>query len=350
MIHLLYGKDSYQVSSALSSIKNALAVADTDKMLASNTTVLDGRGLTPDELLAHATAVPFLAADRLVVVDGLLRALGEVKRGRAKKKSDADDPLEPWRRAAALLGDPATMPETTTLVFVEAELAKTNAAFTIFAPVAKTVEFNPLSGTELVAWVKNTAKREKIKLTEGAAKSLVDLIGGDLWALSNELKKLDTYAAGEAVGEVAVAELVSAAHETKFWDVADAVIAGNERKALTSLRRLLVDGYPPQVITSMIVKQYRQLLLVKDLRERRVARDETARASGVPAFKLDDVSAVAQRYSWPRLREAYGKLLESDLSVKRGLQDDESALQLLIHELCAMRPASAARPLAPSRS
>ena len=348
MIHLLYGKDSYQVSSALSSIRNALAVAD--DMIASNTTVLEGRNLTPDELLAHATAVPFLAANRLVIVDGLLRALGEVKRGRAKKKSDADDPLEPWRRAAALLGDPATMPETTTLVFVEAELAKSNAAFTIFAPIAKTVEYNPLSGAELVAWVRNTAKREKIKLTDGAAKSLVDLIGSDLWALSNELKKLDAYGGGEAVGEAAVAELVPAAHETKFWDVADAVIAGDERTALTSLRRLLVDGYPPQVITSMIVRQYRQLLLVKDLRDRRVGRDETARASGVPGFKLDAVSAMAQRYSWPRLRAAYGKLLESDLSVKRGLQDDESALQLLIHELCAMRPASGARPMAPSRA
>lgn len=348
MIHLLYGKDPYQVSSALSSIRNALAVAD--DMIASNTTVLEGRTLVPGELLAHATAVPFLAPARLVIVDGLLRALGEVKRGRAKRKSDADDPLASWRDAAALLGDPATMPETTTLVFVEAELAKTNAAFTIFAPIAKTVEFNQLSGTELVAWVKNTAKREKIKLTEGAAKSLVDLIGGDLWALSNELKKLDTYAAGEAVGEAAVAELVPAAHETKFWDVADAVIAGDERKALTSLRRLLIDGYPPQVITSMIVKQYRQLLVVKDLRDRRIGRDETARASGVPGFKVDAVSAMAQRYSWPRLREAYAKLLESDLSVKRGLQDDESALQLLIHELCAMRPASGARPTVPSRA
>jgi DNA polymerase-3 subunit delta len=348
VIHLLYGKDSYQVSSALSSIRNALGVAD--DMIASNTTVLEGRNLVPDELLAHATAVPFLAANRLVIVDGLLRALGEVKRGRAKKKSDVDDPLAGWRQAATVLADPATMPETTTLVFVEAELAKSNAAFTIFAPLAKTVEFNPLSGNELAAWVKNTAKREKIKLTEGAAKSLVDLIGGDLWALSNELKKLDTYAAGEAVGEAAVAELVPAAHETKFWDVADAVIAGDERRALTSLRRLLVDGYPPQVIMSMIVKQYRQLLLVKDLRDRRVGRDETARASGVPGFKLDAVSATAQRYSWPRLREAYGKLIESDLSVKRGLQDDESALQLLIHELCAMRPASGARPLASPRA
>jgi DNA polymerase-3 subunit delta len=139
--------------------------------------------------------------------------------------------------------------------------------------------------------------------------------------------------------------LVSAAHDEKLWDVAEAVVAGNERKALTSMRRLLTDGYPLPVIMSMVVRQYRQLLLVKDLRDRRASRDETLRASGVPGFKLDDVSRTAQRYSWPLLREAYAKLLDADLSIKRGLQDDESALQLLIHELCAMRPVAPARPV-----
>ena len=114
--------------------------------------------------------------------------------------------------------------------------------------------------------------------------------------------------------------------------------------ALTSLRRLLVDGIPSQVITSMIVRQYRQLLLVKDMRDRRVGREEMARVSGVPSFKLGEVSARAGHYSWPLLGEAYNRLLSSDLSVKRGLQDDESALQLLIHELCALRPAAARSP------
>ena len=116
MIHLLYGKDSYRVRRALASIRDALA--DPDDMLSSNTTVLDGGTVTPGELLAHATATPFLAANRLVVVEGLLQAVGGIKRGaRASKKPDPDDPLAPWRSAAAQLKDPQTMPATTTLVF-----------------------------------------------------------------------------------------------------------------------------------------------------------------------------------------------------------------------------------------
>ena len=37
---------------------------------------LDGRQVTPQELQAHATSVPFLSANRLVIVEGLLQALG----------------------------------------------------------------------------------------------------------------------------------------------------------------------------------------------------------------------------------------------------------------------------------
>jgi DNA polymerase-3 subunit delta len=341
VIHLLYGKDDYQVRKALAAIREDLAAED--DMLATNTTVLEGRGLSPDELLSHAMAMPFLSANRLVIVEGLLRALGEVRGGRRKKKGDGEDPLESWRQAAARLSDPATMPPTTTLVLVEGELGKTNAAFPIFAPIAYTTEYGPLPPGELSSWLKSTAKAKKLKLTEGAVQSLANLIGGDLWALDNELDKIAAYAGGETADEKMVGELVSAARETKVWELSDAVVAGNERKALTSLGRLLIAGEAPQLLLFMIARQYRQLLVLKDLRERRVAREEMQRVSGVPGFKLNEAGALAGRYEWSVLKQAYVRILEADLSVKRGLQDDESALQLLVHELCALAPRTGAR-------
>jgi DNA polymerase-3 subunit delta len=340
-MHLIFGKDNYQVRRALAAIRDALRAGD--DMLESNTSVLDGRGLTPQELLAHATAMPFLASNRLVIVEGLLAAVGQAKGGRRKKKADPDDPLEAWRQAAAQLADKAAVPESTTVVFVEGELKKENAAFTIFAPLARTVEYAPLGGAELQKWITAQAKERKLKLSPGAAQTLAGLVGGDLWALANDLDKLAAHAGGEAVDELAVADLVSGGHNSKVWDLTDALVAGDERKALTVLQRLLVDGEPPPLLSSVVARQYRQLVMVKDMRERRAAPDEVARASGVPAFRVNAVGAIAARYSWPMLRAAYQRLLDADLSVKRGLQDDESALQLLVHDLCALAP-KAGRP------
>jgi DNA polymerase III delta subunit len=346
VIHLFHGADDYQVRKAVAAIRDRLASGD--DMLATNTTVLDGRGLTPAELLAHATAVPFLSASRLVIVEGLIEALGETKGGRRKKKSDADDPLEPWKAAAGQLSDQASMPETTTLIFVEGALLKTNPAFPIFAPISRTVECAPLEKGKIAGWIKDVAKEKGVKLADGVPERLAVLVGADLWALDRELEKLAAYANGETIDLATLVDLVSDARDTKAWDLTDAVLAGNEKKAVTALQRMLTAGDAPQMLLVMVGRQYRQLALLKDSRERRLPHEEAQRVSGVPPFKLNEVGALADRYRWPALRRAYRHVLEADLSVKRGLQDDESSLQLLVHELCAMAPGRAApqRPAA----
>jgi DNA polymerase-3 subunit delta len=340
VIYLLYGADDYRSRQALRDIRDKLR-AD-DDMLDSNTTVLEGKGLAPAELLAHVTAIPFLASHRLVIVEGLLEAIGEARRGRSSRKA-ADDPLQPWREAATTLADPAAIPESTTLVLIEGSIAKNNAAFPVFAPIARTVEFAALAKDELPAWIEAQARAKGVKLAPRAMASLAQLVGPDLWTLENELDKLAVYADGETVEPETVALLVSAAQEARIWDLTDALVAGDERKALAAMRLLLAEGEPPQRALFMVARQYRQLVLVKDMRERGVRQDEVARAAGVPAFRLSAVGAIASRFSWPLLRDAYSRILDADLSVKRGLSEDEPALQLLVHELCAMAPTGALR-------
>src|SRR5581483_4202924 len=74
---------------------------------------------------------------------------------------------------------------------------------------------------------------------------------------------------------------------------------------------------------------------------RMASRDAIAKATGTPDWKTEDLIKLAKRWSWPALRRAYALMLEADLNVKRGLQDDASALQLLVHELARLAPAAA---------
>jgi DNA polymerase-3 subunit delta len=163
--------------------------------------------------------------------------------------------------------------------------------------------------------------------------------------MRTELEKLRDYAGGEAVEADTVSELVTNAQDAKVWDLTDAIVEANERKALRSLARLLDEGQPPQMLLFMVARAYRQLVLVKDLRDRRVRRDEIQEVSGVQKFKMDSALNIAGRSTWDGLRRAYQRILEADLSVKRGLVSDEAALQMLVHDLCAMAPRSGgARP------
>ena len=342
MIHLIYGADSYRVRRALDAIRAALSTpAD---MMASNSSVLDGAQITPGEVLAHATAVPFLAEDRLVVIEGLLRAVGGSGQGRRKKTTSGDDPLAPWRDLAARLGDPAAMPASTTLVLVEGEITRGNAAFPIFAPISRSQEFKPLVKEELTAWVRDEAKQRGIELSGGATALMAQTVGSDLWAMSNELDKLGAYAAGQHVDEDAVRAVAAAAGETKVWTFTDAIIAGDDRAALTALRNLLIEGDAPQRLLFIVAAEYRRIAIVKDMVDRREPRSAISRIVNSPRdFVVDKAVRNAGRFSWDAIERAYALLLDADLSVKRGLQDDESSLQLLVHELCDLAPRAAPR-------
>jgi DNA polymerase-3 subunit delta len=340
VILLFHGKDSFRTRQAVREVRERLRAAD--DMLDSNTTTLDGAGLTPQELLAHATAVPFLAANRLVIVEGLLKSLGSERGGGRRKKGD-DDPLEPWRAAAATLGDKSAIPGSTTLIFAEGNLLNdrnqmTNKAFPIFAPVARVTEFDELKSGDLAAWIGERAKENNVTLAARSLPALAQLIGPDLSAIENELQKLAAYADGAVVEPEMVSEIVSAARETKIWDLTDAIVVGDERKALRTMRQLLTEDQPAPVLMFMIVRQFRQLVTVKDMRERGARPDDIQKASGVPSFRLAAVGNIASSFSWPLLRAAYGRLLEADLSVKRGLSGDEAALQLVVQELCSLAP------------
>ncbi len=345
MIYLLHGKDDYRIRESLNDIRDPLRSEPGE--LEANTATLDGRGLGPQELLGNAMAIPFLAPQRVVIVEGLLKAISEVK-GARRKKPSPDDPLEPWRRAAEQLGDKAAMPETTILVFIEGDITNKNAAFTIFAPIARVIDHPGLSRGEIAPWIDATAKKKKVKLAPGAVTALARLIGPDLWMLDTEIEKLGVYAGGVTVDADMVAEVTSGAQDTKAWDFTDALMEGRESRALDTMRAIQAEGGAAQMLLVMVGRQYRQLVMVKDMRGRRASKAEIERVSGVKSFKTDAVAGTASHYSWPALRAAYARVLAADLSVKRGESDDATALQLLVHDLCAMsararRPAAAAR-------
>jgi DNA polymerase-3 subunit delta len=341
VIHLIFGKDNFRARRRLNEIRQSM-VDDSlaGDMFESNTSVLEGRTLQPGELVSHATAVPFLGSARLVIVEGLVAHLASERRGRAKKGDD--DPLAPWRAAAAQLGDASVVPPTTTLIFFEGHLAKNTAAYGMISKIAKVEEFDLLTGrddkAELGDWVNALADEAGARLSGRAAVSLMQLSGGDLWAVKNEIDKLVAYTGGGEVDTDAIDEAGSMAQETKVWNLTDAIVAGNERTALAALEQLLSDGEPVQLLQFMVVREYRQIAVVKDLNERGTRRDEMLRVAGIPPFRLEPLTRSASRYSWVTLHAAYARMLEADLSVKRGLTGDREALQLLVHDLCAMAP------------
>ena len=327
MFHILYGGDDFSARESLAEIKGALG---DEGMLATNTTVLQGGNTTPGELIAICNTIPFLAPNRLVIVEGLLGLFEQQGKGKSSPKTKNSG----WIALKECVGQ---MPVSTVLVLIDGKLKKSNSLLSQLASQAKVKEFTPLRGDQLSNWIQDRAKMCEGKISPSAARLLANLIGSNLWLLSSEIEKLCLYALGRTVDENDVKSLVSNVREFSVFDMVDAILERRSATATRLLHKLEDEGMAPPYLLFMITRQFRLVIQAKDLLQQRCKVDEIKRALGIDHdFVLRKTLEQAQKHSMKRLETIYNKLLDTDISIKTGkLKGDkgELALDLLISEL-----------------
>src|SRR5881409_3408489 len=94
MIYILYGSDSFSRAEALRAVKAEL---DEDGMLSANTTRLDARQASPQDVFATCDTLSMFGGRRLVIVEGALGpAAGRTGRPSKRKQAEAEVERSPW--------------------------------------------------------------------------------------------------------------------------------------------------------------------------------------------------------------------------------------------------------------
>ena len=340
MIYILYGEDDFSLQQALGEIKDDL---DDSQALSISTSVLDGQHLSLKELEDNCNSVPFLSSHRLVVVNGLLERF-EPKRDkprRSKGKVGAKKELKEWEALASYI---KRMPEATILVLIDGKIFDHNPLLKELSPSAKVRVFPLLRGNNLKTWIQRQVSNEGGNITREAANLLAELIGGNLWAMNNEIQKLVLYTQGRPIGEDDVGQLVSYAQEANIFALVDAIIEGQIKVSRGILHRLYQGGASPTYILTMIARQFRLISLARDLglgRPRQELRDKLGLMSN---YGLDKTLSHAKLYDFDRIRQSYDKLLEADLAIKTGKYNAQLTLELLVSDLCQASGVDAKHP------
>ena len=336
MLHVFFGKDSFSLRERLDELRSSL---DDDGMLASNTVVLDGRRTSLAEVTAACDTAPFLAAHRLVIVEGLLARLAGAGRGRRGGRGPSAETAA-WLPLADYVD---RLPPSTDLVLMDAEVQGENPLRDALKGKGEVREFRPLVQRAVPNWIQSRARSLGLTLTRDAVRLLADFVGNDLWTLAGELEKLSVYASGRAVGEEEVRALVTAVRETSVFPLVDAIVEGRPAVAVRLLRQVLCQESSVPYILAMIQRQLRHLALAGEMMNAGASSRRIGEVLRLPDFALDRLLGQAPRYPPQRLRTAFRRLLEADLQIKRGIYHDELALELLVHDLAeAPRPMAAA--------
>ena len=331
--HVIYG-DSFLAPRRLAALE---ADSIPDGVLEANRHRYQGNQIQPGELLSVVNALPFMDSHRLVVVEGLL-ASAEPRGGRrrsTRRESAAESAAGQWQAVAEAVPG---MPPTTILVFADGPLTAANPLLRALRPVCQVEELTAPNGEALARWIKETVEVKGAAISPAAIRSLMDLVGRDLWTLDQELEKLSLYATGREITQTDVQAMVAQVREASIFAAVDAMIDGRPAVALRLLRQLREDGCEAPYIIGMVERQLRLLALARDSLDKGVPVPEIGSRLGVSSdFVIRKTLDQARRHHWGDIVSRYDRLLETDLAIKQGQLEPELALELLVGEQASTR-------------
>ncbi len=330
MLLILLGEDDFSKGQELDGIRRDLGDLD---MLAANTVTLEGRQVTPDELRSVCLTLPFLAEKRLVIITGLLDRF-ENSRGNGRRRRNQVEPgqTDECKTFADCI---AQVPDSTVLVLIDTRVRSSNPLLSAISGGARVKTFPVLKGDRLRQWIRRRVATEGGSITLEAAEILAELVGGDLWLMDNEVKKLVLYTSGRRIEASDVGLVTSHGQEANVFTMVDAIFEFKARVAEQLLSQLLQRGAAPAYLMTMLSRQIQLIIRAKEMLSQRQKEAEIQYRLGLSAeFALRRTLAQATRFSSKRLQAIYHKLLETDLAIKTGKRDAEMALTILVAELC----------------
>ena len=330
-LSLLYGEDEFSICERLEHIKRQLG---NQNDVAFNISEFDGVRLNMAELGAVCHTMPFLSERRIVIVHN---AVGQAPSGRESQVRNGDVLSD---LTAAL----SELSRTCSLVLVEsrAKFAGNGRRIAKLLRAVKDIEgasiahYSVPKGDQLVAWIVRRVRGNGGEITHAAASGLALRHEGSLRYLHNEIVKLLSFV-GEArpvsVGDVDL--LTGAPSGSNIFRLVDALAQRNGKLATAQMCYLLdQERQEPLQVFAMIVRQYRLLLLTKELLGNGSQQGDVQRRLGLPQFVAAKIISQCGGYRLRSLETIYRSLLALDIAMKSGA-DRKTSLNLLVCRLVA---------------
>jgi DNA polymerase-3 subunit delta len=315
---LLFGNDELAITRRLAEFAGGFADATSAEM---NMARLEARAVSENDLNNAVNAMPFLAKQRLVT---LATPSARYTTPEARKK---------------FLSFLEAVPPTTRLVLHELiEPKEAERHWLVKWAGRKGVTSETLMlprPKDMAGWIVNEAKRQGGGMDPKAAGRLAEMAGTDTRQAAQEIAKLLAFvdwARPVKVEDVEAVSLVTA--DPDIFAMVDALAAGDGRTSQRLLHRL-IENDDPFSVWGMVVRQFRLLLLAREVIEAHGGQNEVSQALGVHPFVAEKVTGQARRFSLPALEAIYHQLLEIDEAAKTGQMTLDLALDTLVVELTA---------------
>ena len=228
--------------------------------------------------------------------------------------------------------------DSTVMIFVADDLDKRKKLTRSLLATCAMVEFPAVKDAEAKAWARTRLKELKTAADDRVLTEIVRLVGTNLQTLYSELDKLAAAAVEtHQITMELVGELIDRSRELSNFDLGDQLVAGDRKRALETLHRLLEDDVAPVMLLGLIAGNYHRLALAKELLTRG-KRDEVYRLIYGPPAKRDAFMNTLQRSDATKITRGIKLIADADLAIKTsqggsGPQGARLQLEMLVIQL-----------------
>ncbi|MFH0912393.1 MAG: DNA polymerase III subunit delta [Patescibacteria group bacterium] len=310
MIHLLYGPNDFQVRERIQQIFAEQKKLHPDLVL----TRLPDEKTSLAQLQQALIGQSLLFSHRFIVGHNLLTGSGDdVRKGLAR-----------WLGGIA--------PELT-LVLVEVELPPRKSEWTINLRQWQVEACLQLNATEIRDWLECQTTRRGVKMNMAMKQFLIANFGDDQWRLSQELDKLCLWSHEGVIDPDILEQVVVPNLPDNIFRAVDALAHKDLKAANRAINIQLAVGTSEAELLTMIAYQFRNIILVKSLRETGCPEPKIASRAGLHPYVAKKSMLFSQGFSWPQLRRIFYLLHKVDLAIKRSQTPSRIGLDILVAQV-----------------
>jgi len=289
-VYLLLGTDRPKVGRALARLRA--------RFPRESVTLLIADAATGPDAVAACNSLGLFGEEgaQLVVVDG-------VERWRAE---DVD-------AVVTYLADPAP---ASVLALVAEGALRADALVRACERAGHVLRFDVPKPRDPSVWVRAEFERLGATADADAARTLVEIVGGDILELAAEIEKIAIWAAGEPISRRDVEALAVGSGETFVWALTDAWGTRDVGAVLRACEALLAQGKDPFGIAVALASYVGRVRAAQALANEGVAAGEIAKRLRIKEYPARKAVEHAKRYSREELHEVVVRLAELDAALK----------------------------------
>jgi DNA polymerase III subunit delta len=191
----------------------------------------------------------------------------------------------------------------------------------------------PADQMDLSTWVHRKLAAAGCQAEPGAVEILIDIVGEDLQLLESEIEKQLLHCVEEKlITTKSVQELALQGRQYDIFALGAAIAEGKTREALRILNRLFEAGMTAPLIISILYSNFRRLLVILEMLERRRPFQEAIRQTNNWSYR--EREHQVRRYKLEPIRDILLQLYASDRLCKTTSTEERTHLERVVIDTC----------------